>query len=188
MVEVDDDIMARAGQLDGDGIGDVCDSTTIVIPPGTFLNDNITLQPGESAAIGAGAEINGNLEGDASNIVSLGPNVAINGNVIGIGTLRIDGPNVLVNGNFVDTVNGLLVAGGASVSFTGGVIVEDLTVENDGGVNIPGNLDFSGTLTMGPGASLAVGGNLQCGPSAAVAIDPTAIITVNGNDNCPATP
>ena len=96
--------------------------------------------------------------------------------------------NVLVAGNFSDSMNTLFVADGGSVSFDGNVSVQDLTVENYGVVNIAGNLDFSGTLTLGPGATLAVDGNLECGSSAAAPIEPTAIIIVNGNDNCPATP
>ena len=172
--------------IDGDGIGDACDPTTIILPPGTVVSGNVTLQPGESIVIGAGGQVNGNIEGDTSNTVALDDNVTVTGNIVGVGELIITGANVVINGNFVENAD-LRVAAGVSVTFDGNVGVDNLVVEAGGAITIGGTLAFADSLTMEAGATVDVSGNLECAPSATAAVDPTAIIVV-GHNLCPAAP
>ncbi len=173
------------GFTQGGGVATVCPSSVLITAD---TNQDIMLQPGESAIIGPGVQVNGNLQGDPTNIVVIGADSSVNGNIEGIGTLVIDGANVFINGNYVAAVSDVRVAAAGSVTFNGNITVADLTVESAGAVTILGNLDFSGVLTLEEGASLVVIGNLACAQGASSDIDPSATINVGGNDTCPVTP
>ena len=157
-----------------------------VIPPSTTANQNLVLPPDGAVVLGEGSLVNGNIEGGAGNTVVFGGNSTVDGNIVGVGLSFVGGSNVEINGNFEDAMNELLVGPGAQVHFTGSVQAATLEIEDGGAVLIDGNLHVSGSLELGPNASLVMGGSLGCDPGATASIDPTATVGIGGNDECSA--
>lgn len=159
----------------------------VTIPPGTTVNENVTLQPGAAVVLGVGSTVNGNILGTAGNVVVIGKDGSVVENIKKASLCFAGASNAEVTGNLIE-IRELLVGPQAESQFASNVSVENVEVNLGGTAVILGNLQVKELIVLDAAATLSAGVNLRCARTAMATIDPTANVIIGRNNLCAALP